>query len=82
VALLSREQVSQVVSNRAYRLEYALIHESDESDEEFGPDPTKKDHARRGRSTAAGRRIGTVHRPQNISTNQRNYGRRSRGLPS
>ena len=39
VASLSREQVSRVVADRAYRLEYALVYECDEPDEEFGLDP-------------------------------------------
>jgi hypothetical protein len=39
VASLSREQVRRVVAERAYKLEYALVYESDEPDEEFGLDP-------------------------------------------
>ncbi|MBA3471616.1 MAG: DUF1059 domain-containing protein [Rubrobacter sp.] len=39
VASLSREQVRQVIADRAYKLEYALVYEGDEPDEEFGLDP-------------------------------------------
>jgi hypothetical protein len=39
VATLSREQVRRVLADRAYKLEYALIYEGDEPDEEFGLDP-------------------------------------------
>ncbi len=39
VASLSREQVRRIVADRAYKLEYALVYEGDEPDEEFGLDP-------------------------------------------
>lgn len=39
VASPSREQVRQVVADRAYKLEYALVYEGDEPDEEFILDP-------------------------------------------
>jgi hypothetical protein len=39
VATLSREQIRRVVADRVYKLEYALVYESDEPDEEFGLDP-------------------------------------------
>lgn len=38
-ASLTREQVRRVAANRAYKLEYALVYEGDEPNEEFGSDP-------------------------------------------
>jgi hypothetical protein len=39
VASLSDEQVRQVIADRAYTLEYVLVYEGAEPDEEFGLDP-------------------------------------------
>jgi hypothetical protein len=39
VASLSCEQVRKVVADRAYKLEYALVYDGGEPDEEFGLDP-------------------------------------------
>jgi len=39
VASLSHEQIRQVVADRTYKPEYAMVYESDEPDEEFGLDP-------------------------------------------
>ncbi len=39
VATLSREQIRRVLADRAYELEYALVYEGGEPDEEFGLDP-------------------------------------------
>lgn len=39
VASLNREQIREIVATHAYKLEYALVYEGNEPDEEFGPDP-------------------------------------------
>ena len=39
VASLSCEQVHRIIADRAYKLEYALVYEGEEPDEEFGLDP-------------------------------------------